>query len=428
MTPPVATPRPDLTEAEFWELFRSGEPIERCRVTEDVDIRNSGLPASDAGAYVVSHPVDIKSGVVFAGKVYFENAIFERSVSLQGVKFARYANFAVTAFRDTSAFYNSCFHRGVTFQKTVFHGTAYFQGATFRGNSCWTWSRFHDDASFARVTFAGELPLRSCDEDINADLDCDGVASFVSADFARPADFGGVRYWPDSLGQWCLYRLRCLFWRQRVCGIRSMRFGPASRRAAKAYWWLRDLLWLGASRPGLDIQYEPRWLTRMYRRRGRYPDGPPGLGTAFAIDPQHISEVTNPQLRRYVANQQAVRAARSPHPRLATMWRYAGDYTRSATVLAMQVLIVLLVPAWAYTSHSDWALAPLGMNPVLEGSPLGWVDAVYFSAATLSTLGFGDITPLNAAGKVWVVGHVFAGYMTLGLLLSVVASHVLRRS
>ena len=53
----------------------------------------------------------------------------------------------------------------------------------------------------------------------------------------------------------------------------------------------------------------------------------------------------------------------------------------------------------------------------------------YFSIVTYTTLGFGDV---NAVGNVWgeiiVCIEVLLGYITLGLLLAILANTVARRS
>ncbi|MCA0930460.1 potassium channel family protein [Ruegeria profundi] len=38
-----------------------------------------------------------------------------------------------------------------------------------------------------------------------------------------------------------------------------------------------------------------------------------------------------------------------------------------------------------------------------------WVDALYFSATTLSTVGFGDLSPATQIGKIFTVIYVFVG-------------------
>jgi uncharacterized protein YjbI with pentapeptide repeats len=57
-----------------------------------------------------------------------------------------------------------------------------------------------------------------------------------------------------------------------------------------------------------------------------------------------------------------------------------------------------------------------------------WFTPFYFSIVTFTTLGFGDITPKNLAGELIVSLEVILGYAVLGLLISVLADKVVRRS
>jgi len=52
----------------------------------------------------------------------------------------------------------------------------------------------------------------------------------------------------------------------------------------------------------------------------------------------------------------------------------------------------------------------------------------YFSIVTYTTLGFGDVKPNNLKGEILVSIEVILGYVTLGLLLAVLADKVARRS
>lgn len=59
---------------------------------------------------------------------------------------------------------------------------------------------------------------------------------------------------------------------------------------------------------------------------------------------------------------------------------------------------------------------------------LGWLDALYFSLITLSTIGFGDITPTTELGKVVTIVYSIAGLGILAALISAIATHGPRRS
>jgi len=57
-----------------------------------------------------------------------------------------------------------------------------------------------------------------------------------------------------------------------------------------------------------------------------------------------------------------------------------------------------------------------------------WFTPYYFSIVTYTTLGFGDVKPHDLAGELLVSIEVIFGYLTLGLLLAVLADKVARRS
>jgi len=40
---------------------------------------------------------------------------------------------------------------------------------------------------------------------------------------------------------------------------------------------------------------------------------------------------------------------------------------------------------------------------------LGWIDAIYFTSATISTLGYGDFVPQTDFGKLFTAAYAFLG-------------------
>ncbi len=57
-----------------------------------------------------------------------------------------------------------------------------------------------------------------------------------------------------------------------------------------------------------------------------------------------------------------------------------------------------------------------------------WLSPFYYSVVTFTTLGYGDILPSSWFGEMLVILEVVVGYSTLGLLLSILANKVARRS
>jgi len=44
-----------------------------------------------------------------------------------------------------------------------------------------------------------------------------------------------------------------------------------------------------------------------------------------------------------------------------------------------------------------------------------WIDCLYFSVVTLTTVGYGDIAPTTAAGKIFTIFYIIIG---LGIILN----------
>ncbi len=63
-----------------------------------------------------------------------------------------------------------------------------------------------------------------------------------------------------------------------------------------------------------------------------------------------------------------------------------------------------------------------------SNSAQSWFTPFYVSLVTYTTLGYGDVTAENVYGEILVISEVVLGYFTLGLLLSIIANTIARRS
>ncbi len=99
----------------------------------------------------------------------------------------------------------------------------------------------------------------------------------------------------------------------------------------------------------------------------------------------------------------ALRLARS----VASAWRRDPQF-RSLTFL---VVITLLGGTIYYNLVEGWSV----------------VDAFYFSATTITTVGLGDLAPKTAAGKIFTVVYIFAGLSIILGFIDTVSKQTLRR-
>ncbi|MCS6960054.1 MAG: potassium channel protein [Pseudanabaenaceae cyanobacterium SKYGB_i_bin29] len=60
----------------------------------------------------------------------------------------------------------------------------------------------------------------------------------------------------------------------------------------------------------------------------------------------------------------------------------------------------------------------------LEG--WGWLDAIYMTVITLSTVGFGEIHPLQPDGRIFTIGLILSGIVTVGYMVNRVSEAVIQ--
>lgn len=77
------------------------------------------------------------------------------------------------------------------------------------------------------------------------------------------------------------------------------------------------------------------------------------------------------------------------------------------TGLAVFVILLISFGTWFYMQVEGWH----------------FIDALYFSAVTLTTVGYGDFTPQTDLGKLFTIGYLFVGIGAILAFVNALARH-----
>ena len=81
---------------------------------------------------------------------------------------------------------------------------------------------------------------------------------------------------------------------------------------------------------------------------------------------------------------------------------------KKSIVLILIFLVILFGGAAVYSSAESW----------------NYVDSLYFTAVSLTTIGYGDFAPLTNFGKIFTVFFSIVGISVTFLLITIIGRHV----
>ena len=132
----------------------------------------------------------------------------------------------------------------------------------------------------------------------------------------------------------------------------------------------------------------------------------------------------SPRFKRQAADQDFLEELQSTRrgKRFYYFWLILADCGRSFWPLFLWSLVTTMIFAFVF-----WVLGTSAFD--VEHLPKGsFLTMFYYSVVTFSTLGFGDVVPKTPFAAILVMVEVILGYIMLGMLISVLANKVARRS
>ena len=130
------------------------------------------------------------------------------------------------------------------------------------------------------------------------------------------------------------------------------------------------------------------------------------------------------RFRRYAEDQDYIEEFKEAHPHYYRLWLWLTDCGRSMSRVVLWCAGLALFFGFIYYAMGEHAFE------VSNKETLGWglFHMIYYSVVTFTTLGFGDITPRTPLAAGLVMVEVVTGYLMLGILISILATKVARRS
>ncbi|MFC1718043.1 potassium channel family protein, partial [Candidatus Poribacteria bacterium] len=334
----------------------------------------------------------------------FDSAIFSREADFARSTFGNYTYFTYASFNHLADFDHATFDGRASLRYTVFNKSTSFEHAGFNDDMDFEHVTFKDTVDFGRAIFGGIANFAHADFALSS--------HFNRTSFAEPLSFDGVdfgKFSPDDLdGLGLAYRESSLF------GA-----GHFFEKAGEGHWNAEGHSDANISFRNAKVEYE---------REGKYDEA----GEMYVMEKESI--------RQYLKSQKAdsVKCA------WLRIWKSTSNYGESPwcfirwlaiIVLAFALIYMPIMPNW-FDWWPSWLTITFKENPfqpwgggvmgIVKGASLNFVTALYFSAVTFATLGFGDITPANTIGRLYAIFEVLLGYLMFGVLITLVARKMTR--
>jgi hypothetical protein len=321
------------------------------------------------------------------------------NISITSSRILGTLDFHYTAFNGDALFNDSIFYSGVNFVDSEFKGDNRFINVIFKRHASFGYVTFMHDAGFSSAKFFGKAMFN--------DTKFYGKAIFNTVTFRSYVNFMDAEF---NLG--LLIRLPVMKHKASFTNVHI-----------KENTVLRGLC---------NITFG----ARIKRLRCIVTDFS-GFDTATVMD-----GASNPYLKRYIDDELWIESWKNRPTKYRLIrwlrefgffiWELTSHCGRSFTSWMVCSLLIAYFFGAVYSNHDWLSWFPSSWHPEFYISAPDRISTgftyYYFSIVAFTTLGFGDITPKNLAGEIWLAIEVVLGYIMLGGLLSIFANKFARRS
>jgi len=352
--------------------------------------------------------------VVFFSEAYFEKVIFSKKACFEEAIFSEKTYFEETTFSDEANFKEVIFSDEVNFGGAKFFNKVYFSGAEFSGIADFGVTKFSDEADFRGIIFSSEAYF--------AWAEFFNKADFEEAIFSNIVDFEDTIFSDKTNFEKTTFSDKANFW------------GADLSEVKLTHAYFEDVLGL------FEELKEIKRILKIFKTiKYKISD------FKFILGPK--AEAKYPIIAKKAKDAYFLADFKNQHPIIYCLWNITSKCGQSLARWAIISIVLAFLFGFIYADYScpswlqwmNWGNWMEKVNPIMaidqtKAQGLGiirkatWFTPYYFSIVTFTTLGFGDVTPVNLWGEICLAIEVILGYIMLGGLISIFANKLAMRS
>lgn len=378
----------------------------------------------------------------------FSYFIFPEIISFQKKVFDKPVYFKLTDFRNDVDFSYTEFQKDTFFEFTQFSRVANFSMSFFKGNTYFSRVEFFSAARFFNAQFTKSLQIRSSNFMKYADFkhaEFFDEAYFESPRFEGKTDFRNAIFYKDLRLLNASFSKEAYFWYTKFYSNVEI-FNTNFMKSAD---FSEAEIFKNISLYGSHFEEITGLFELLIKKKKRFfiIKKTRDKVTDFRFTLGQKASKKYPLIDKRTRDAWFLADFKIQHPIIYFLWNLTSKCGQSLARWAIISLLIALLfgaiyadypcPSWLqWMNLGNWMEK---VNPIMaidqtKAQGLGiirkatWFTPYYFSIVTFTTLGFGDVTPVNLWGEIWLAIEVILGYIMLGGLISIFANKLARRS